>query len=52
MHKMHNANILIKNLKKWRKEKLTNCGGMKRNQDHWQVSITLGQPLWIFFVSM
>ncbi len=31
MHKMHNANILIKNPKKKRKEKLTNCEGMKRN---------------------
>jgi len=30
--------------KKRRKEKLTNCGGMKRNEDHWKVSITLGPP--------
>jgi len=52
MHIMHNANILIENPKKRRKEKLTNCGGMKRNQDNWQVSITLGQPSWIFLVSM
>jgi hypothetical protein len=31
MHKMHNANILIKNPKKKGKREIDNCGEMKRN---------------------